>query len=127
MPKSELNFAEGFTSSRGKNRNQQKVFDWDKAAELIKKYYKEDSNIVVEAGLDGDWDYTGGIIFEESKPTTEHYTYLSSNWAIPILWIKFSNSNKEDEEIPCWITGNTRFNSESKWDEQSLKILQDEN
>lgn len=122
MKESKLSFAEGFLGNdaaiaRAK-RNKFKTFDWDKAAEIIKEKLKTDKNLVAEAGLEGDWDYTGGVIFENGKPNSDDYTYLSSNWAIPTLIIN------DEEEIPCYTEDeNTRFHSESKWDELSLSIL----
>ena len=56
-----------------------RVFDWTKAAHLI----KEQKPDVAEAGLAGDWEYTGGIIYEDGKPDKKSYTYLASLWAIP--------------------------------------------
>lgn len=73
------------------------------------------------AGLNGDWNYTAGIIFTDGKPTNNDYTYLSSNWATPMLALSY---NGLEEEIECWSKEEeTRFNSDSKWDENSLKVL----
>ena len=60
-----------------------KVFDWDKAAQLIKERKPE----IAEAGLSGDWEYTGGEIYCDGKPVPQDdtYTYLSSIWATPCL------------------------------------------
>jgi hypothetical protein len=56
------------------------VFDWDKAARLIK-----DSNCnSARAGLRSDWEWTGGSIFENGKPDKSDYTYLASTWAVPV-------------------------------------------
>lgn len=66
------------------NRGQAlKVFDWDKAAELI----RERKPTVASAGLAGDWEYTGGCIYENGAPVPkdETYTYLASTWATPQL------------------------------------------
>ena len=76
-----------------------KVFDWDKAAEIIKDKLKDHPDLVCEAGLQGDWEYTGGIIFEEGKPTNESYTFLCSNWATPTLVLEFGD---QEEEIDCF-------------------------
>ena len=81
-------------------KNKYKSFDWNKAAEIIKKHIVEHPDLVAEAGLQGDWDYTGGIIFEEGTPTNEHYTYLSSNWAIPTLIISWDD--EEQIEVDCF-------------------------
>ena len=72
--------------------------------------------------MQGDWDYTGGTIFENGKPTNDEYTYLQSNWANPTLILEWDG--EEQEEIECFTTDDTkRFNSDTKWDETSLSIL----
>lgn len=104
------------------NRNNPvKAFDWDKAAAKIKELLPSYPNLTAEAGLQGDWDYTGGIIFEDGKPNSESYTYLASTWAIPTLII--TADGEELIEMPCYTNKSKRFNSESKWDKASLKIL----
>lgn len=120
MKRSELGFAEGFLTTRGMNNNPQMAFDWDKAAELIKQHLKNHPDLVAEAGLQGDWDYTGGEIFRDGKPTNDDYTYLSSNWATPTLILSWDGC--EQEEIDCYKK-DSRFYSDSKWDDESLKIL----
>ncbi len=121
MKTSNLTFAEGLlgiqSEQASRKGNKQMVFDWDKAAEIISKRLAHDPDLKAEAGLEGDWDYTGGTIFEAGKPADD-YTYLSSNWATPTLIIN------DREEIPCYTADeDTRFGSDSKWDEQSLAIL----
>lgn len=122
MKKSNLTFLEGFlgTDARRAERNTHKSFDWDKAANIIKEKIKQHPDLKAEAGLQNDWDYTGGVIFEEGKPTNEDYTYLKSNWAIPTMILSWDGD--EQEEIECYTTEG-RFDSESKWDETSLAIL----
>ena len=90
-----------------------KVFDWKKAAEIIKE---ETPKGPVYAGLQDDMEWTGGIIWE-GKPILDKYTYLSSTWAIPILVIG-------EQEIPCWISSeNTSWDAQTKWPEEALNIL----
>lgn len=102
--------------------NKQMYFDWDKAAEIIKAKLKDYPDLIAEAGLQGDWDYTGGEIFSKGKPRNDDYTYLSSNWAAPTLILTYGNH--EQEEIECFTTDESlRFDEKSKWDEQSLSIL----
>ena len=120
MKKTELSFMQGFTSGRGNNDNPHKSFDWDKAAEIIKEKLKQHPDLVAEAGLQADWDHTGGIIFEDGKPTKKNYTFLSSNWATPTLILSWDE--EEQEEIECFAFDG-RFGSDTKWDEESLKIL----
>lgn len=117
MKKSELSFfgSDVFAkqaSVPASDKNKFKYFSFKKAAEIIKEKLKTNPDLVAEAGLQGDWNYTGGIIFENGKPTNEHYTYLSSNWAIPTLEI-------DGEDVDCFTTED----SPSEWEEKSLEIL----
>jgi len=60
------------------NRDQEEmVFDWDKAATLIKDCKPK----FAAAGLMGDWEYTGGEIYRNGKIEDDDYTFLSSTWA----------------------------------------------
>lgn len=127
MKQSNLSFADGFNpNGQGQiNRKLGKplmVFDWDKAAEIIKEKLKLHPDLKAEAGLQGDWAYTGGVIFENGKPTNDEYTYLQSNWAKPTLILEWDG--EEQEEIICETEGNERFGSDSKWDDKSLAILE---
>lgn len=98
--------------NRGK---EMKVFDWDKAAKLI----RERKPKIAEAGLENDWAYTGGVIFEDGKPVTDSNTFLSSTWATPILEL-------DGEEIECYVMeSKTTFNEDTKWPDSALKILND--
>lgn len=121
MKESKLSFVEGFLGSTAPMGSPLKAFNFDMAANLIKEKLKDHPDLIAEAGLEGDWDYTGGVIFQDGKPVSDDYTYLASNWAIPTLI--FSWGEKEQESIDCWVEENKRFNSNSQWDEQSLKLL----
>ena len=125
MKTSNLSFAEGFFGTQGQTAREQgksmMTFDWDKAAEIIKNRFNEHKDLVAEAGLEGDWNYTGGEIFNDGKPTNEDYTYLSSNWATPTLILSWDGI--EQEEVECFTDENERFKSKSKWDDEALKIL----
>lgn len=126
MKKSMLSFLDGFNPYGQGRINAEKgmpqmAFDWDKAAKIIKEKFEKHKDLQAEAGLQGDWDYTGGIIFKNSKPTNDEYTYLSSNWATPTLILFYDGEYQE--EIVCEVEENERFGSCSKWDEISLSIL----
>jgi hypothetical protein len=93
--------------------NRSRTFDWNKAAQLIKERQPE----VAEAGLSGDWDYTGGPIYRDGLPDTESYTYLESTWATPTLIL-------DGEEIECWsYFDECDFDAHTKWPESALEIL----
>ena len=90
------------------------VFDWDKAARLIKDTQPD----YVEAGLSGDWTYTGGSIYQDGKPDMDSYTYLASMWATPQIEL---DGVRQD----CFIDlgSATGWNSDTKWPESALAIL----
>ena len=126
MKVSELSFIDGFFSDRGRVAKKENkpfmVFDWDKAASIIKDRLSKQPDLVAEAGLQRDWDCTGGIIFEKGKPVSDSYTYLCSNWAVPTLILSWGGD--EQEAVACWLKeSDCRFNEESKWDDNSLSIL----
>ena len=113
-----MNTAMAFEMGRRLRGNKRKVFDWDKAAFIL----KEDNAINARAGLTEDWEWTGGYILFDSKPITDDYTYLASTWATPVLIIDLKNP------IECW-----RWEDECEWDEytkwplSSLRIFKSEN
>ena len=90
------------------------VFDWDKAARLIKERKPERAY----AGLRSDWEYTGGIIYENGKPVMNGYTYLASTWAVPELDLDGDvvECYRMEHEVPKWGSG-------TKWPPSALDIL----
>jgi len=98
------------------------VFDWNKAAKLI----KDNKPFTASAGLAGDWDCTGGEIYRDGKPIPqdETYVYLASIWATPELemdglrqdcYIMEEDLPAEWEEDPAYIY----------WPKSALDILND--
>ena len=98
-------------ANRGK---EMKVFDWDKATRLI----LERGATEAEAGLEGDWGWTGGPILEDGNPCMDSYTYLASTWATPQIEIdgEFIDCYRMESEVPGWDSG-------TKWPESALVIL----
>ena len=94
------------------------VFDWDKAARLIKERKAENAS----AGLSGDWEHTGGDIYRDSKPIYDSYTYLASTWATPEIEIdgEVFSCYKMQSEAPDWDSG-------TKWPQSALDILAEGN
>jgi len=93
---------------------EKKVFDWDKAAQMI----KDSGTKSAAAGLSNDWEWTGGSIFENGKPDMDSYTYLSSQWAIPEIEIdgELHDCFKMKSEVPDW-------GSYTKWPDSALAII----
>jgi hypothetical protein len=93
------------------------VFDWEKAAYLIKKYKVQEAS----AGLAGDWGCTGGDIFRDNKPITSRddtYVYLASTWATPELCIndEYFDCYRMQSEVPNW-------DAHTLWPQEALDIL----
>ena len=108
-----MNTIAAFARGQANQGNRIRVFDWHKAAELIRDRKPEHAS----AGLAGDWEWTGGTIYRGGKPVTDDYTYLASNWAIPMLDIDF-------EEIECWTYADeSGWDSKTKWPQSAIDIL----
>jgi hypothetical protein len=92
------------------------VFDWHKAARLIKETNAE----WAMAGLSGDWDHTGGFIYEDGKPASkkDRDIFLASDWATPTLILP-------DGEHSCWRSGKEvkRWGAETYWPPSARRIL----
>lgn len=90
------------------------IFDWDKAARIIKERKLE----VARAGLRGDWEYTGGTIYQDGKPCKNGGTYLASTWAVPELAIN-------EDVIPCYRMQHEvpEWGAKTCWPKSALDIL----
>lgn len=90
------------------------VFDWDKAARLI----KEKSPTVVSAGLRDDWEWTGGLIYKNHEIVEDGGTYLASTWAVPEIMI-------DGEVESCYImeSENKDWNAYTVWPDSAKNIL----
>ena len=104
-----------FIMGEANRDKEQMVFDWIAAAWLIAEVQPE----VASAGLRGDWEYTGGVIYRNGTPTSErNHHYLASTWAVPEL-------NYDGNIIPCYrmkseVPG---WGSKTFWPEEALAIL----
>lgn len=91
-----------FTRGEANRGREPMVFDWDRAAEII----KERGAIKASAGLSEDWEWTGGTILENGVPVPadETYTYLSSTWATPELCVDGETMEcyKMQSDMPGW-------------------------
>lgn len=105
-----------FVLAQANKNNEMKVFDWVKAAEILKER-KPHSAI---AGLSSDMEWTSGTIWENGEPIPkdETYTYLASVWATPVLEI-------DGEEIPCFKMQSEvpAYNAETYWPEDALAVI----
>jgi len=108
--------AKVFDMGERNRKNEMKVFDWDAAAQKIKDVQPK----VAKAGLQGDFEYTGGTIYEDGEINESDYTYLASTWATPILVL-------DDVVYECFVMEKqTTFKHSTKWPKSALKILKGE-
>lgn len=97
-------------ANRGKDP---RVFDWDKAAKLI----KERKPNLVEAGLAEDMEWTAGTIYENGKIVKNSYTFLASTWATPVVVI-------DGDTTECWkMESETAHTSGTKWPKSAIEII----
>lgn len=98
-----------------------RVFDCVKAAQLIRDSHLAGNLKVASAGLRGDWEYTGGDIFEDGSPIPEEstYTFLESTWAIPELSL-------DGEIFECWVweKDSPGWDAGTYWPPEALEVLQ---
>lgn len=93
------------------------VFDWDRAARRIVEANAGDAS----AGLESDWEWTGGPILANGVPVpaSETCVYLASTWATPILSL-------DGVEEPCWryqTDDGNDWNADTYWPDSALTIL----
>ena len=107
----------GFVRGMANRDKEAMVFDWDKAARLI----REQQPKYVSAGLRDDWEHTGGEIYADGEPISrdDTYTYLSSTWAIPEIDIDGDRQPcyRMQSEVPDW-------DSDTFWPESAIAILE---
>ena len=111
-----MNTLHAFAMGEANRGKEMMVFDWDKAARIIKERKPERAS----AGLRGDWEYTGGTIYIDGV-TEYEYTYLASTWAVPELEI-------DGEIIECYRMESEapRWGAKTKWPKSALAILAEE-
>lgn len=105
-----------FAMGEASRDNPPKVFDWDKAAQLIRERNPKEAS----AGLAEDWGCTGGDIYRDGAPVPQGqtYTYLTSTWAAPVLQM-------DGEAVECWMfkKDSPGWDSGTYWPESALAIL----
>ena len=92
-----------------------KVFNWIKAANII----KENPEKTWYAGLLEDWYWTSDIIWKNGHTTDCDELYPYSIWATPILM-----STDNSEFIECWVPADeVDWDDDTKWPEEALNII----
>ena len=96
--------------------NEKKVFDWDKAADLILERGIKNAS----AGLELDLEYTACVILQDGNPVRSKYGWLSSTWATPILV-----DHVHYEAIPCYIMDHeTTYTAHTRWPKSAKEKLE---
>lgn len=110
-----MNTLQAFAMGEANRGKESMVFDWDKAARLIVENHAQNAS----AGLQCDWEWTGGEIFTGGKPNKKDYTYLASKWAVPEIIIDGG------DPIPCYKMAHEvpEWNADTKWPKSALAIL----
>ena len=104
-----------FAINMASQGNEMKVFDWDKAVDII----LERGIMNADAGLQLDLEWTAGEILRDGKPVKNSYCFLASKWAVPVLV-----DVDKDEEIPCYIMeSKTKYDAHTKWPKSALNKL----
>lgn len=98
--------------------NPMKVFDWYKAAAIIKTFKVKNA----WAGLGEDWTFTGGQIYKDGKPYHDDYTYLASTWATPVIVI----DTEDIFECWCWEY-ECEWDAHTKWPELAEVYIEETN
>jgi len=95
----------------------QMVFDWKRAAEIIVGRKAQNAS----AGLQSDWEYTGGDILRNGAPvpSEDTYTFLASTWAVPELCV-------DGITMDCYIMQSEKpdWDSDTYWPQEALDILE---
>lgn len=115
-----MDTATAFALGRAHRDSPSRVFDWVKAAQMIRDRFLVGNLKMASAGLRDDWEYTGGTIFENGSPVPEDdtYTYLASTWAIPELSL-------DGDIFDCWVwkKDSPGWESDTYWPPEALAIL----
>jgi hypothetical protein len=110
-----LNTPEAYIMGQINRDKPSRVFDWIKAAQLIKEHKP---NMAIAGLREDNMAIAGGIIYRDGDPVKDDYTYLASNWAEPIVMLD------NDEVYPCWrMLEDTEWRADTKWPEEVLAIL----
>ena len=115
-----MNTGAAYAMGQATRGNESKVFDWDKAAEII----RDKKPIWAVAGLKEDMDWTAGAIYQDGEPITDDYTFLASTWATRVLEMR-TGFAEDLEVIPCYRMAHEvpHWGSGTKWPHSAMEIL----
>lgn len=92
--------------------NPLKVFDWVRAAALL----RDSGAANAQAGLEEDWGHTSDTIWRDGNPAVDARAFLASLWATPLL--RIGNARYE-----C-ATVNPNWDADTVWPPEALAILE---
>lgn len=72
--------------------------DWEEARRIC----EENNGYIVDAGLEEDWRWTSGTIFDGEKYVENDDVFVASTWKTPIVRV---HKGDEWEKIPCFKEG----------------------
>lgn len=108
-------------------RDEHWVFDWDKAARII----RDRKPLSADAGLERDWlnvaveIYRSGKIIEYDEKTM-FMGYRASMWDVPLLRLYFSD--KHTENYVCYVTeSQTEWDADTWWPQSARDIMEGKN
>lgn len=111
-----MNTLQAYEINMASQGNEMKVFDWDKAVDLIIERQIRNA----DAGLQLDLEWNAGEILRDGQPVKDSYCFLASKWAVPVLV-----DVDKDEEIPCYIMeSKTKYDEHTKWPKSALNKLE---
>ena len=110
-----MNTLEAFARGQAARGQIQRVFDWVKAAQILKESGAKNAI----AGLSSDMEWTSDDILVNGKIPDKGDCFLSSNWATPVLIIDDSY-----DEIECWkYEDECNYDSDTFWPEDARRIF----
>lgn len=109
-----MDSASAFIRGEANRGNRMRVFDWNKAAERISEVRPG----CASAGLQDDWEWTGGDIYTADGIPDNSYTYLCSTWAIPEL-----DMDGDIEECWVWKDESPGWDADSFWPGNTRSLL----
>ena len=111
-----MNTLDAFMMGEANRGKEMMVFDWDKAARLIAQRKPR----IAMAGLRGDWEFTGGVIYEDGVLVTKDYTFLASSWAVPEI-------DMDGETVECYkMEAETpKWDAYTKWPKSAVEIYRE--
>jgi hypothetical protein len=98
--------------------NRPRVLDWEKVARYI---IEIGGNCVVYAGIQEDWDNTGGIIYDHGE-VVHNEAYTTSIWGTPTIVVYIEGRNKRiDADSIFYKEANEHIHD---WTAESIAILE---